>query len=302
MTRIALLTLTLLPCALSLPAATTTVHLAGDSEVRAEVLRETAEALYLDLGFDVLRVPLSAITGQTTAAPATDEVPEVVGSSEIDDFREDLDLIRQGIALVSNPHGFGAGFVVDLSGLILTNYHVVGEETFHRVTLYRPGSEAPLEFDDVELVAFSRSHDIALLRIGADALPEEPLVALPLADMEGIVVGEACYAIGNPGMGRSILSQTVSEGIVSSLRRNFSDVLYLQTTAAVNPGNSGGPLLNARGEVIGLITYKAYLENIGFALPVRDIRMFLDNRSAFLASDLNPNARHRYLNPEAEGE
>jgi serine protease Do len=291
-------------CLVNLPlrAAEVEIHLAGDAEVRADLLRESPDALFLDLGFDVLRVPRDAITGMTGSDATEEQAAPVRGSAQIDDFQEDLDLIRQAIVLVSNPHGFGAGFVVDPTGLIVSNHHVVADEEFHRVTFYRPGASTPLQIDDVELVAFSRLHDISLLRIPAESMPDEPLVALPLASDDAVHVGDTCHAIGNPGLGGTILSQTVSEGIVSSLQRNFSDVLYLQTTAAVNPGNSGGPLLNTSGEVIGLITYKAWLENVGFALPVHAIRRFLDNRSAYLADDLNPNAGHRYLDPASEHE
>ena len=224
---------------------------------------------------------------------------DVAGTTAIDNFREDLDLIREAIVLVSTPSGFGAGFVVDPSGLVLTNHHVVREEKFVRVTLYDANGEGTTPIDDVELLAFSRLHDIALLQIPEEGMPEEPLVALNLAGDDATHVGDLCFAIGNPGMGRQILSQSVGEGIVSSLQRNFYGILYMQTTAPVNPGNSGGPLLDASGNVIGLITYKAWLENVGFALPVHEIRRFLNNRAAFLADDLNPNAGHRYLVPGA---
>lgn len=282
------------------PAAQTAISLSNGAQVSAEVLRETGEAVLLDLGFDVLRVPRTAIRGQVQAAEVTPEeiAAPVTGTAAIDGFHEDLDLIRQAIVLVSNPMGYGAGFVIDPSGLIVTNYHVVEDEEFHRVTFYRPGGEAPRVIDDVELVAFSRLRDIALLQIAPDAMPPEPLTALSLAADDSAHVGDVCFAIGNPGMGGAILSQTVSEGILSSLQRNFSDVLYIQTTAAVNPGNSGGPLLNRRGQVIGLITYKAFFQdNIAFALPTHEIRRFLANRSAYLASDLNPNGGQRYLSP-----
>jgi serine protease Do len=300
--RLCLSLLTSIALAAGLPAAEVDVHLSGGHEVRADLLRESDDALFLDLGYDVLRVPRTAITGLVTsqeasAEAATEIVPLPEGTAAISDFQEDLDLIRRAIVLVSNPRGFGAGFVIDPAGLILTNYHVVTDEEFNRVTFYRPGGQTPLNIDDVELIAFSRLFDIALLKIPEKAMPAEPLIALSLAE-EAPSVGDACHAIGNPGMGRAILSQTVSEGIISSLQRNFNDVLYIQTTAAVNPGNSGGPLLNGRGEVIGLITYKAFFqENIAFALPARQIRLFLANRNAYLFTDLNPNAGHKFLDP-----
>ena len=282
--------------------APTDVRLAGGARVQAEVLRETEEAVYLDLGHDVLRVPREVITGMLTdEAPPPDQSQELEGHAGIDDFRQDLDLIRQAIVLVSTPSGFGTGFVIDPAGLIVTNYHVVRDEEFVRVTFYRPENETPLQIEDVEVLAFSRLHDIALLEIPEEAMPEERSVTLALMPNDTAEVGDPCFVIGNPGMGRSILAQTVSEGIISSLERNFNDLMYIQTTAAVNPGNSGGPLLSGGGRVIGLITYKAYFqENIAFALPVHEIRRFLAGRGAYLFSDMNPNAGHRYLDPSLE--
>ena len=111
--------------------------------------------------------------------------------------------------------------------------------------------------------------------------------------------GDPVYAIGNPGMGREILDHTISEGIASSLTRNFDDILYIQTTAAVNPGNSGGPLLNNYGEVVGLVSLKAYFqEGIAFALPVEYIRFFLNHRKGFAYGKANPNTGYHYLTPQ----
>jgi serine protease Do len=78
-----------------------------------------------------------------------------------------------------------------------------------------------------------------------------------------------------------------------------NDVMYVQTTAAVNPGNSGGPLINERGEVVGLVTLKAFLqEGIGFALPVALITHFIGSSEAYSYSEQAQNRGFRYLNPE----
>jgi serine protease Do len=143
--------------------------------------------------------------------------------------------------------------------------------------------------------------DIAIVQLDMDRVRElgitlNPLTVAPPGSLES---GDAVYAVGNPGMGFMVLDHTVSEGIVSSLARNFNDVVYLQTTAAVNPGNSGGPLVNTRGEVVGLITLKAmFQEGVAFALPVDYIHQYLRYSEAFAVSELYRNQGFRYHRPE----
>ena len=91
-------------------------------------------------------------------------------------------------------------------------------------------------------------------------------------------VGSKVFAIGNPGMGDKILEQTMSEGIVSATNRKLGDQTYIQHTAAVNPGNSGGPLFNEKGQVVGMVTLKARLENVSFAIPVEVLRATLKGK------------------------
>jgi serine protease Do len=208
--------------------------------------------------------------------------------------------------LIRNARGSGSGFVLDLEGRVVTNHHVVGNQKYQTVTLFRPRGDQweRVQFENVETEAYSPLYDIAILRLNLDEVREKgvELIPLPIAPMGSLRVGDSVYAIGNPGafLGRGrLLEHTVSDGIVSSLARNVNDVLYIQTTAAVNPGNSGGPLINERGEVVGLVTLKAFLqEGIGFALPVALIQHFIGSSEAFAFSEQAQNRGYRYLSPE----
>ena len=168
-------------------------------------------------------------------------------------------------------HGQGSGFILDKSGHVLTNYHVV--ENANR------GIEVMLSNKRryaAKVVGTDKVHDLALLQIDAPSL--EPVT---LADSSGLAVGQKVYAIGNP-FG---LSGTMTRGIISSIRsiRESEGALIedaIQTDAAINPGNSGGPLLNSRGEVIGINTMIAsnganQSSGIGFAIPINTAKAAL---------------------------
>ena len=116
--------------------------------------------------------------------------------------------------------------------------------------------------------------------------------------MDEVTAGDVVFAIGSP-LG---LERTVSEGIVSTTNRENEGMLYVQTTAAVNPGNSGGPLFDERGQVIGVTTWGYLLaEGLNFAVPVSTVKTFLENREAFAYDKDNPNTGRRYLRPPRKG-
>jgi serine protease Do len=94
------------------------------------------------------------------------------------------------------------------------------------------------------------------------------------------------------------LERTVTEGILSTKTRQFQGALYLQTTTQINPGNSGGPLFNLRGDVVGVTNMKLnFSEGLAFAIPVEQVRWFLDHRDAFAYDNDNPSNPFRYLEP-----
>ncbi len=304
------------------------VLLKSGSELTGDLLKETPRSVYLDVGFDVLVIPRDDIREMrdlaTEPAPGAEEttstlrIPGAEVMEETGGVRfhlgplatktertraQVIDDAKQGIVLVTNPGGVGSGFVIDLEGNIGTNYHVVRNEKYHTVTFFvRQGNTVERKkIEDVELVALNPLNDLAILRVDPDKAKEAgvTLKPLPLARPYSVEPGDPVFAIGNPGMGSQILEQSVSEGIVSSTGRNFNDLLFIQTTAAVNPGNSGGPLLNVDGEVIGVVTLKAiFQEGIAFASPIRYLLDFLENRKAYAYDATNQNKGYRYLKPE----
>jgi len=157
--------------------------------------------------------------------------------------------------------GQGSGFIIDSSGIVLTNAHVVSEADAVRVSL-RDGRTFRGEVRGMDELS-----DLAVIKIDGEELP-----VAPLGNSSDVRVGDWAIALGNP-LG---LDNTVTLGIVSTLNRSSSQVgipdkrlNFIQTDAAINPGNSGGPLLNERGEVIGINTaIRANAEGIGFAIPI----------------------------------
>jgi serine protease Do len=161
----------------------------------------------------------------------------------------------------------GSGFIIDPSGYIVTNRHVVINAFSITVTL-SDGTRLP-----AKVIGHPPAIDVALLKVDA----EHPLPAVQLADSEMVRVGDKVLAIGNPlGFG-----ETVTAGIVSALNRNTGESPYdnfIQTDAAINHGNSGGPLLNMQGQVIGvdteLVTPNATSTGsigLGLAIPSDDV-------------------------------
>ena len=173
--------------------------------------------------------------------------------------------------------GQGSGFVLDKTGHVLTNFHVV--ENANR------GIEVQLSNKhkySAKVIGTDKVHDLALLQIDAPNL--QPVT---LADSANLAVGQKVYAIGNP-FG---LAGTMTRGIISSIRSvkgaegsPIEDAI--QTDAAINPGNSGGPLLNSHGEVIGINTMIAsngaeQSSGIGFAIPINTAKAVLTDLTRY---------------------
>src|SRR5215471_6470821 len=168
---------------------------------------------------------------------------------ESGDQSRDFDVPRQGS---------GSGFIIDRQGFLLTNYHVI--EAADRITV----TLADGRVLKGEVVGTDPAIDVALLKISSPGvLPEAPL-----GNSDELRVGEWVCAIGNP-LG---YVHSVTVGVVSFIGRKLFDASlddYIQTDAAINLGNSGGPLINARGEVIGINSaISSRATNIGFAVPI----------------------------------
>jgi S1-C subfamily serine protease len=179
--------------------------------------------------------------------------------------------------------GLGSGFILDKSGVILTNAHVVDKADKVTVRL-KDGRTFEGKVKGIDEVT-----DLAVVKIDAG----KDLPVAPLGSSNNVEVGDWAIAVGNP-LG---FDNTVTLGIVSTLKRSSTQVGisdkrldFIQTDAAINPGNSGGPLLNGLGEVIGINTaIRADAMGIGFAIPI--------DKAKAIASQLQLNGRvaHPYL-------
>ena len=185
--------------------------------------------------------------------------------------------------------GTGSGFVIDSTkGLILTNNHVVtlDSNTVGKLSVRFPGDAKSYAAD---VVGRSPAYDVAVIHVNTNG---KPLTALPLSDSSAVQVGEKAVAIGNP-FG---LESSVSEGIVSAIGRSLSGgdsenlaTNVIQTDAAVNPGNSGGPLLDSSGRVIGINTAilspatgggQGQFAGVAFAIPINLVKSLLPELEA----------------------
>jgi S1-C subfamily serine protease len=175
------------------------------------------------------------------------------------------DLVEQtssAVLKLSSSDGWGSGFLITSTGVVVTNAHVVGAN--NEVTAKNLQQQ---QFDG-KVVYRDPSLDLAIVKLDVDHTP-----SLALSPIASLKVGQSVIAIGNPGLG---LQNTVTRGIVSAVGPypELGAGIWIQTDAAINPGNSGGPLLNAHGEVIGMNTIKVVREGVqglGFALSAQDI-------------------------------
>jgi S1-C subfamily serine protease len=247
----------------------------------------------------VVAVGVVVVLGFT--ARAEDEIDSALARAEAQE-RQRIELIRRlEPTVVSifrvNPRnnelaaGSGSGVIISSDGYALTNFHVTQKTQVLRVGL--PGGKVLT----ARLCGVDRTGDIALIKIDA----EEPLAFAEMGESSGLVVGQWVLALGNPFMLATDFRPTVSLGVVSGLHRYLEgggpfrkDLIYadaIQIDAALNPGNSGGPLFDLNGRLVGIngriaprrvrgMAIRRVNAGIGFAVPVDSIKMFLDDLKA----------------------
>jgi serine protease Do len=295
------------------PAAAPTESPRGDvitlndgPKVVAPILKETSETVWADIGFTIVEIPRARIesivrreTGEaTTAIPSTELFRVATKLPE----RSPKDLARrfgEAVIMVSTPGGLGSGFIIHPDGFAITNAHVIQGETRIRATLFRQdvtdsGAKdlRREQIEDVEIIAVDQFNDLALIKLRPQEGRPFPFVYIHAED--DIAAGQEVFVIGAP-LG---LERTLSTGVVATTTRPIFGQVITQITAPVNPGNSGGPLFNTRGEIIGVINAKIpFGEGLGFAVPVRYLRDFIRNRDAFAYDKNNPNSGHQYFAP-----
>lgn len=181
--------------------------------------------------------------------------------------------------------GIGSGFIWDKFGHIVTNYHVVAKlamdsSGWQKVQVSVLGGDGKITVHDASLIGIDSSHDLAVLKIDA---PEDRLTPIPVGTSEDIRVGQNCFAIGNPYG----FEHTLTTGVVSGLGREIPSPAGLpipgaiQTDAAINAGNSGGPLLDSFGRIIGVNTAtftragSGMSSGVNFAISIDTVRMLV---------------------------
>lgn len=292
--------LILILTALALGTRAEDVSLKGGARIQAPLLKDDAAAIVLDLGFDVLRIPRNEVLNiSETVQEVEGIVPEdtnrlyTVQSPERMTTAEASRRYAPAVVLVKTAAGLGSGFFINKKGYLITNFHVIAGEKHISVTRFLQEGKIlrRVVHKDVEIVATAPFHDLAVLRLEDFDTEVTSVVFEPEEDLN---VGETVFAIGNP-LG---LERTVTEGVLSQTHRNFGGILYLQVDAPVNPGNSGGPLFNIRGQVVGIINMGVpTMEGLNFAIPARHVMYILDHIDAFAYDATNPESGFVYPDP-----
>ncbi|MBK7642008.1 MAG: trypsin-like peptidase domain-containing protein [Planctomycetes bacterium] len=236
----------------------------------------------------MLTLLVAALLSQTPITPLTPEekykrrvtpVVEVAEAAapavvyiQTEQFKNVQDWMGRVLSMKTGA-GAGSGVVIMKEGFIITNYHVVEGATNITVSFDKRYDESDYK---AEVISAVKQEDLALLRIRG----EREFPTIPMGTSSDLMIGETVVAIGNP-YGQTL---TVSQGIISGLHRNvnipnnglhFDDLI--QTDASINFGNSGGPLLNINGDLIGINSaMNAQAQNIGFALPVDRVKAVLE--------------------------
>ena len=207
--------------------------------------------------FDTKSEALSATEAYNKVAPAA-----VVVSTKS---------VTQGYFMQTQEvEGIGSGFIINEEGYILTNYHVIQGAQEISVTLSNDVTTT------AQVVNYDENQDVAMIKI-TDENVEIP-ATVELGDSDALQPGEEVIAIGTPLS--TELSSTVTKGIISATSRSVAvesgvTMNLIQTDAAINAGNSGGPLVNTKGEVVGINSSKISgeaVEGIGFSIPINDIK------------------------------
>jgi len=199
----------------------------------------------------ILELSNSLLATKSDISTQLNEIKAEAGS----DFSGIISSVIPGVVSVGTDISQGSGFIITSDGYIITNAHVLSGGHYVRVLTYESDSWVSASF-----VGYDSTMDIAIIKIDGNGYDY-----LDFDDSDDLAIGEKVIALGNP-LG---LSFSVTEGIISGLNREGSNNIpaYIQIDAPLNRGNSGGPLINKKGKVIGVNNFKIQGgENIGFAL------------------------------------
>src|ERR1700758_3599237 len=223
-----------------------------------------------DVAEKVIDAVVNISTSQTIEAKSDGHgaIPQLPPGSPFEEFFDDFFKNRKGKGgadlLPHKTNSLGSGFIVDESGIVVTNNHVIADADEINVIM-NDGTKTK-----AEIVGIDKKTDLAVLKFK----PPKPLIAVKFGDSDKLRLGDWVVAIGNPFS----LGGTVTAGIVSARNRDIASGpydSYIQTDAAINRGNSGGPLFNLDGEVIGvntlIISPSGGSIGIGFAVPSKTV-------------------------------
>ena len=275
------------------------VNLTGGAVITGELIQQKSERLIIDIGYTILTIPMNKVnTLQHTNAQQTSRIDKglyaIAKNQKESSIEENIKNNAESVIRVRSPVGLGSGFIIHSEGYVVTNYHVIDSETQLSITLFKKEAKGihKIIFKKIRIVAIDPYADLALLKI--EDIGSHKLKAVSFAADEKLAQGRTVYSIGSP-LG---LDRTVSQGIVSMPNRQIDGQLYIQSTVQTNPGNSGGPLFNLSGEVVGVINMKISsigIEGLNFAIPGIKAKYFLDNADAYAFDMRNPNAGFRYF-------
>lgn len=243
--------------------------MAARPEIEADPLNEAGEEILRTRGNAISRAAQTAAPAVVTVGVTKTRL--VRGQrAPLDPFELFFNRYLPGVVYEQKIPGIGSGLIVDPTGIVLTNEHVVRDASEIKIIL---SDGRTLE---ARLVGADPNYDLAVLKVDAQDLP-----SISLGDSDNLIVGDWAIAMGSPfGFYLNDTQPTVTVGVISALHRDVkpdgeTTAIYkdmIQTDAAINPGNSGGPLLNALGEVIGVNTF-IFTQGggslgIGFAIPI----------------------------------
>lgn len=241
-----------------------------------------------DLASGLLGAVVNISTSQSVAGEGEGPLPQVPEGSPFQELFEDFYKNREGGETNNKVNSLGSGFVIDPTGFIVTNNHVI-ENADDIEVIFSDGSKLK-----AKLIGTDTKTDLSVLKVE----PPQPLTSVKFGDSKKMRIGDWVMAIGNPfGLGGS-----VTVGIISASGRNINAGPYdnfIQTDAAINKGNSGGPLFNMNGEVIGIntaiISPSGGSIGIGFAVPtelaeniVKQLIEFGETRRGWLGVRIQP--------------
>jgi serine protease Do len=255
---------------LALPLALVLAAVSGGTGARA-----SGPASVADIAEKLQNAVVNISTTQNLRGIDSVPLPNIPKGSPFEEFFRDFFDRQAQPDHAKKVSSLGSGFVIDPSGLIVTNHHVINEAD-EIIVKFNDGTNLKVE----KILGRDPKSDLALLKVN----PEKPLEAVAFGDSDVLRIGDWVMAIGNPfGLGG-----TLTVGVISAKKRDINAGLYdefLQTDAAINRGNSGGPLFNMNGEVIGvnsaIISPTGGSIGIGFAIPSKTAKLVISQLQRF---------------------